>query len=265
MDVVTYRAFTGLLLSRLEARPEVLGLVALGSMAERGEVPDEFSDHDFFVIAERAAAEALRQTDDWLPSRDRIRLRYRETAHGVKVVYEDAHLLEFAVFTLDEIALARVNRYRVLLDRSDVESRMARARAETQASLERERASDEWLCGQILTEILMGASRAARGEVLSGSERLTSATRHLVTLLRRHSPAPAEARPDDLDVLRRIELAYPELGVQLSEASSAPSLTRASVLLDAAENTLGPVLPAFPHAATKAIRARIAALRHVGA
>lgn len=257
MELAAYRAFTDQLVAHLRARPEVLGLVALGSMAERGELPDTRSDHDFFVIAAPSAVEGLRERDDWIPHRDRIRLRYRETAHGLKVVFEDAHLLEFAVFTPDELALARVNRYRVLFDRADVEARMARAREATQAWLERERPSDAWLLGQLLTELLIGGSRAARGEALSGAERLTAATRHLVTLLSRHVPGSDDARPDDLDVLRRAELAHPELGEDFARVMTTPPLERALLLLDLASETLGARVPGFPREAAAAIRARL--------
>ena len=124
MDPQAYDAFTAALREALARRPDVLGLVALGSMAGRDYQPDEFSDHDFFVVVEPASAEPMRQDLSWLPRADAVLLSFRETAHGLKVIYDDGHLLELAVFTPQELALARVNRYRVLLDRADVTTRM---------------------------------------------------------------------------------------------------------------------------------------------
>src|SRR3954451_8401798 len=105
-----YRAFTEELRTRLTDDERVIGLVALGSMADRDYSPDEWSDHDFFVITEPGGQEALRVDLDWLPRREEVALAMRETEHGLLVLYEDGHMLEFAVFDLDEIALAGVNR-----------------------------------------------------------------------------------------------------------------------------------------------------------
>ena len=110
MDPDAYRAFTEELRARLAGDARVVGLVAVGSMADRDDGPDEWSDHDFFVITRTGEQEALRVDLGWLPDGDRVALAFRETEHGLMVVYDDGHLLEFAVFDLDEIALAGVNR-----------------------------------------------------------------------------------------------------------------------------------------------------------
>ena len=101
MDRASYDAFAADLTAALEARPEVLGLVAAGSFASG---PDEWSDHDFLVIASPSATAALRADPSWLPHHERLVLHFRETAHGMKGVYDDGHLVEYAVFAPDEIA-----------------------------------------------------------------------------------------------------------------------------------------------------------------
>ena len=93
-------------------------------MADRDYAPDEWSDHDFFVITPPGGQEELRNDLSWLPCRRSHRALGTETDHGLIVIYDDGHLLEFAVFDLEEIALAGVNRYRVLLDRGGVEERV---------------------------------------------------------------------------------------------------------------------------------------------
>jgi len=55
----------------------------------------------------------------------------RETAHGLKVLYDDGHLLEFAVFDEAELPLARVNDYRVLLDRAHLEADLKHLRTKS--------------------------------------------------------------------------------------------------------------------------------------
>ena len=131
MDRSTYIRFADALVDTLAARPDVVGLVAVGSFATG---PDEYSDHDFFVIArDQPAAEALRRDVTWLPDSERLVLVFRETAHGVKAVYDDGHVMEFAVFLPDEIRLAAVNRARVLVDRADVQARVDAAREQSAA------------------------------------------------------------------------------------------------------------------------------------
>ena len=128
MDRPTYIRFADALVDTLAARPDVVGLVAVGSFATG---PDEYSDHDFFVVVRPGEQEAFRRDLSWLPDAERIALSFRETEHGLKVVYDDGHLLEFAVFDEEELGLAKVNRYRVLLDRAEVGRRMAEVRAAT--------------------------------------------------------------------------------------------------------------------------------------
>jgi hypothetical protein len=41
---------------------------------------------------------------------------YRETEHGLKVLYRGGHLLEFTVFSENELQMARLNRYRILAE-----------------------------------------------------------------------------------------------------------------------------------------------------
>ena len=231
MDPEAYEQFTRDLQQRLADDPRVLGLVAVGSMARRGTTPDRWSDHDFFVVVTPGAQESFRSDLGWLPRGRGIALSFRETAHGVKVVFTDGHLIEFAVFDPDEVALARVNRYRVLLDRERIGERLDRVAAETA------RASpplDDWLVGQFLTSLLVGVGRHRRGERLSGRQLVASgALGHLVALLAKHAGSSSQAL-DSLDPLRRFESAFPELGRRLGALLERETPEMACDLLDLA-------------------------------
>ena len=193
MDRAQYDAFTQRLRASLEADGRVLGLVAMGSMS--GELPeaDAYSDHDFFVVVRTGEQERMRTDLSWLPDAGEIVLAFRETAHGVKVVYRSGHLLEFAVFDPDELQLARVNRYRTLLDRAGIEERMRALRERT--AREQRPPDRTWLWGQFLTALLVGTGRFRRGERLSGRTMLLAAARYLAQL----SGMPS----DSLDPVRR--------------------------------------------------------------
>jgi hypothetical protein len=124
MTPQAHRAFTERLVERLAGDPDVLGVVLLGSTSGLPPAPDAFSDHDFFVVVRPGAQERLRTDLSWLPEAAEAALAFRETAHGLKVLYRSGHLAEFAVFDPEELALARVNRYAVPLDRADVAARL---------------------------------------------------------------------------------------------------------------------------------------------
>jgi hypothetical protein len=232
MDAAAYQELTHRLLARLEAEPRVLGLVALGSMSGEPPLPDAFSDHDFFVVVEPGAQERLRTDLAWLPDAPEVALAFRETAHGLKVLWANGHLAEFAVFSPDELALARVNRYRVLLDRADVAARMARVREATAGEARTAPPDERWSTGMLLGALVVGAGRWARGERLSGHHLVrANAVGHLVTLLKRDLPPERAARLDDLDPLRRLEQAMPEEAQELLEALALPAPGAARALL----------------------------------
>ena len=250
-----YRAWSQALVERVEADPRVLGLVALGSMAEQGTRPDRWSDHDFFLVVASGWEEELRRNLDWLPDPESLVFSYRETRHGVKALYRDGHLIELAVFTLAELGVARVNRYRVLLDRGGVAAALSRVRAETVAAIARESPDVGWRVGQLLTHLLVGVGRWARGEKLAGAESIRlHALRDLVGLLARLVPPADPTLADDLDPLRRFERVWPDLGRELDLLLEQPPLGVAQGLLDLAEREVGSRLAEFPHDGLATVR-----------
>lgn len=250
-----FEAYTQALVRRLERRREVVGLVALGSAAGGATRPDRWSDHDLFLIVQPGAQEGFRRDLSWLPDAESLVLAYRETAHGLKALYPDGHLVELAVFDLAELEVARINRCRVLLDRGGVEAVLGQVRARTVESLARQAPDDAWLLGECLTDVLVGAGRWARGERLAGAEMIRQhAVRDLVALLVRHAPAEAPDLADDLDPLRRFERAWPELGEALDALLDAPPLRAAEGLLALLEREIAPRLAGFPRLALAAVR-----------
>lgn len=247
MDAAAYATFTAELTELAAADPRVIGLVAVGSMADRDYAPDEWSDHDFLLISQPGEQEALRADLSWLPRRNGIVLSFRETDHGLKVVYDDGHMLEFAVFDLEEIGVASINRYRVLLDRDGVEERCAYVRDHP-----RPQRDDEHLFGMAVTAALVADGRARRGEVLSGSFFVTWCLTYVTRLLARTLPSEHASLLDAFDPLRRFERGYPELGAELARAKSGLEL------LDVLERELRPLRPELAWGALDAVRARIA-------
>jgi hypothetical protein len=259
-----YRAFTAALTANLTERPAALGLVALGSMAERDYPPDRWSDHDFFVIVDEGHDASFRDDLSWLPDLDEVVLAVRETAHGFKAIYRHGHLIEFAVFTLEQLEIARVNRYRVLLDRVDLEARMVRLQRAGTVFVAENTQSDEARIGQLLGLLLAGAGRYRRGERISGSRFVHSyALDHLLTLLIRHLPTEAESKGllDAFDPTRRFERCYPSLGATLAGLAGLPAPAAALAMLDLTERELAGRLEDYPWEASGVVRAQLDADR----
>jgi hypothetical protein len=153
MQKAEYQDFTATLLDRLTRDQRVIGLVALGSMAEQDYLPDRWSDHDFFVVVKSGEQEAFRVDLSWLPYFEEIAFSYRETAHGLKLVYASGHLLEFTVFDTAELQLAHINRFRVLLDRGNITQQLKKTQEATTRSVQETVSDDTYLFGQFLTNL----------------------------------------------------------------------------------------------------------------
>jgi len=263
MNLPEYNAFAEQLRRNLEADPRVVGLIACGSMAQQDTRPDDWSDHDFLVVVQPGAQEALRSDVSWLPDADRVALRYRETEHGQKLLYESGHLIEFAVFDPDELRVGRFNRFRVLLDRTELQRCMEEIVAATREARQAEAPSDAYAIGQVLTGALIAHGRWVRGERLSARSFLINmAVPNLVQLLRKYGAAEGgtggTATPDNLDPLRRFEFGHGAVGAALNDVLDRPLPQAASGLLELVRTELADRVPAFPEAALEAVRRRIA-------
>jgi len=246
-----HQAFLRALVDRVARDPRVVGVVALGSSSDPAAV-DEWSDHDVFLVVAPGAQEAFRSDLGWLAP-GKVLHAFRETAHGVTAFLEGGHLVELAVFDPDELAVARVSRYRVLFDRGGVAGRMeAVARASEGAGGE-SGADDAWLVGMFLSGVLVGGGRARRGERLAGRAALAGAARRLMVLIARRVPGSGELDP--FDPHRRFERAYPDLAAEIDGALGRGGPEGALQLLAIAERATALI----PLDVAAAIRARLTA------
>jgi hypothetical protein len=206
---------------------EVLALVWAGSAADTKRI-DAWSDHDFFLIVNDGHAERFRSDLFWLPMRESIAWEVRETDHGYKVVYRNGQVLEFAVFDRAELAAARVNHFALAFDKAEVEKVVRGvftpnppSRYTPQANLE-----------IFFTLLIIGVGRFRRGEVLSAGQFVrVYAVDHLLQAIKKtHDSSKAEAR-DGLDVYRRVEQEFPELGTQIGVAIAQDAESAAQALL----------------------------------
>ena len=236
-----HEAFLRALVERAAGDPRVAGVVGLGSSSDPA-AADEWSDHDLFLVVQPGTQEAFRTELSWLAPPDRVLHAFRETAHGVTAILAGGHLVELAVFDLAELGVARVSRYRVLLDRGGVAGRMevvARTSAAAGGARGESDADNRWLVGMFLSGVLVGGGRSRRGERLAGRAALANAARRLLVLLARHVPADrAAALLDPFDPHRRFERAYPALAAEIDEALGQGGAAGALALLEVAAREL---------------------------
>jgi len=210
--------------------PDVLGLVLVGSAADTSRV-DEWSDHDFFLIVKVRSGHAFRADLSWLPNHEDVVIASRETAHGLKVVYRNGHVLEFAVFEDPELELASVNYWAVPVDKTNITSRVQALESKTTGSpFEEEK---EW--GLFLALILIAVGRARRGEVLIAGQAIRSYyLKHVIGFVRdRRKPVPGtEGLEDNLDRFRRFEKQYPIEAARIESILQLPVEDSAREQLD---------------------------------
>jgi hypothetical protein len=248
-----FELFSARLRENLATRPDVLGLVLMGSTAARHRV-DEWSDHDFAVVAVDGEVEAVRSDLCWLPDAGDVALSVREDHDGHKVVYDDGHVLEFGVTTIDGLRHWHANAYDVVLDGGGVTQAFDRVAARDKPGASATAGRE---LGLFVTLLLIGTGRCRRGEVLVAGQLIrTYAVAHLITAWRLLRPAEGADRLDDLDPFRRFEQVYPGPGAAIAAALERDVEAAARRLLDLAEEEFGRERH-FPARAATAVRRRL--------
>ena len=229
-DISGFLAFTQALTDSAQGNEDVLGLVLVGSTAETFRA-DEWSDHDFFLVVKPGLGEQFRRDLSWLPDFKDIAFSPRETDHGLKVVYTNGQVLEFAVFEDSELELASVNSWAVPVDKANITSRVLAIRDRTKPHIYS--VEEEW--SLFLATTLIAIGRARRGEMLIAGQGIrTRAMNHALGLLRaaKMPQVNTEYYEDNLDRFRRIEIQYPREAKVLNDISEMPVEVGAEALLD---------------------------------
>jgi hypothetical protein len=222
------------------ADTRILGIVWAGSAADVARF-DEYSDYDFYLITLDDQAEPMRRNLEWLPQSENIAYFARETAHGLKVVYNDGTILEYAVFTLDELSNSVVNHYAIDLDKADVESRTKAIQAKGEPK-SHETVEDHLAI--IYTLLMIAIGRARRGETLIAGQFIRSyAALHLIRAVKKSFESKDISKRDILDPWRRFELEFPEIGIKLNKAIAQEVEQAAWAIADLTADVFGAQYP----------------------
>ena len=150
--------------AQLAGREGTLALLGLGSVGQDMDRLDEFSDLDFFVIVEPGFKQAFIDNLDWLTSIRPLAFSFPNTPDGHKALYDDGVFCEFAVFEPDELPGIAFAPGRVVWSRTGFETGVLEP---APRKAEFGQGDEEFLLGELLTNLYVGLSRYARGERLS--------------------------------------------------------------------------------------------------
>lgn len=241
MDAIRYRLYLEELTEIAESALDVVGLVVLGSGAAVSREPDGFSDHDVWLITSNGNAERWRNSAAWLPWADQIVGHLADSQHARSVVYGDGHLVELAVFDLEELDVVSANEYAVLYDAGGIGEEMAAIAARTAAH--RARPSASYARDRFVVQLLIGLGRFGRGETMSANQMIREfAAMSLVHALTGDIEHEAI---DSLDPHRRVEQVIPVASAEVAATLGRPLIETARGLaaiavgqgvLDAAED-----------------------------
>jgi hypothetical protein len=257
MESTAFDLFTDKLLDSARRDPDVLGVILAGSTADASR-RDSWSDHDFLWVVKPGQQERYRQDLSWMPDPEHIVLRYRETAHGLNVVYDYGHLAEFAVFDPEEVYMMKANDYSVPVDKADIAERMKTVEGKSAP----EPLNAVGAIEHALQLTFVGVSRYARGEKLSAHSFIRFwALRRLLQVLPAVIQPPDAARLDTLDMFRRVERVMPELAAEIDRVLRLDALDCADGYLDILQTHVKPHLSGFPDALAGVVAAHIAKAR----
>ncbi|GAA3762788.1 hypothetical protein [Micromonospora maritima] len=202
------------LATHLATRPDAVALLGLGSAGVDHDRLDDHSDLDFFLVVADGAVARYTRDVDWLSAPCPVAYSFANERNGRKARYADGIFVEYAIFTVAELARLAFTGARVVWQRPDAPPGLADAGAPAAAPTAYD--TVEFHLNEALTNLYVGLHRELRGERLSAARFIqTYAVDRALALLR--LTTPAGHRRDPFDPSRRVEQAYPPEVLPLAE------------------------------------------------
>ncbi|MGS2616697.1 hypothetical protein ACVCAH_19525 [Micromonospora sp. LZ34] len=194
------------LAAHLASRTDVIALLGLGSAGADHDRLDDYSDLDFFVVVDAPAKPRYLESIDWLRAPCPVAYSFANDRNGRKALYADGIFVEYAVFTLAELARLPFTGARIVWQRGDAPDRLVDCGPSPAGP-----AFDtvEFHLNEALTNLYVGLLRELRGERLTAARFIQSyAVDRVIALLNLTCPGAGHRR-DPFDASRRVEQAYP--------------------------------------------------------
>ena len=166
-------------------KEEVLAFIGLGSMHDLTRL-DAYSDIDFFILVQSQQDKKIYMEDmSWLDVHPII-FSYIETRDGLKVMYEDGILLEFAVFTMDELKLIPFQEGTIYYKKPFIEEHDLKPQLEQSHPFDLNKT-----ISNCLSNLYVGLLREHRGEHVAAFLMIqVYATSNLLKILDKHQDDP---------------------------------------------------------------------------
>ncbi|MFG3579928.1 hypothetical protein [Micromonospora chersina] len=195
------------LAAHLATRPDTVALLGLGSAGADRDRLDDHSDLDFFLVVADGAVARYIDSIDWLAAPCPVAYSFANERNGRKARYADGIFVEYAVFTVAELARLPFTGARVVWQRPDAPAGLAGSGAPPHPATPYD--TVEFHLNEALTNLYVGLHRELRGERLTAARFIQSyAVDRVLALLRLTEPSAAHRR-DPFDPSRRVEQAYP--------------------------------------------------------
>lgn len=191
----------------LEAHPEGLALLGLGSVGVETQRLDQWSDLDFFAIVQKGAKARWLGDTAWLAQAHPVSYIFQNTADGFKLLFKDGIFAEMAIFEPQELAAIPFSPGRVIWSRAGFDTACLTP-VSTAGTLEKP-ASREYVLGELITCLYVGLCRYRRGETLSAWRFIQGYCLDRVLELAELTLDPAPVPPDAYNRDRRFESRYP--------------------------------------------------------
>ncbi|MEU8262515.1 hypothetical protein AB0C02_18015 [Micromonospora sp. NPDC048999] len=160
------------LAAHLAARPDTVALLGLGSAGVDHDRLDAHSDLDFFLVVEDGALPRYVESLDWLAAPCPVAYSFANERNGRKALYADGTFVEYAVFTVDELARLPSAGVRVVWQRPDAPAGLAECGPPPRPATPYD--TVEFHLNEALTNLYVGLHRELRGERLSASRFIQS-------------------------------------------------------------------------------------------
>ncbi|MEV0970739.1 hypothetical protein [Microtetraspora glauca] len=202
------------LAAHLATRGDALALLGLGSAGAEHDRLDEHSDLDFFVVVEDAAKPRYLESIDWLQAPCPVAYSFANDRNGRKALFADGIFVEYAVFTLEELARVPFHGARVVWQRDDAPAGLA---GDGTPPAGPSYDTVDFHLNEALSNLYVGLHRELRGERLTAARFIQSFAVDRVIALLRLTSARAHHRRDPFEPSRRVEQAYSPEVLPLAE------------------------------------------------
>ncbi|MFC0007736.1 hypothetical protein [Micromonospora siamensis] len=193
------------LATHLATRPDVIALLGLGSAGAEHDRLDDHSDLDFFLIVDDGAVAGYVDDVSWLAAPHPVAWSFANERNGRKALYADGVFVEYAIFTVAQLARLPFTGARVVWQRADAPAGLADRPAPPAPT---PYDTVEFHLNEALTNLYVGLHRELRGERLTACRFIQSyALDRVISLLR--LTTDAAHRRDPFDPSRRVEQAWP--------------------------------------------------------